>query len=135
MPTQVDKGWFCVVRAADCPNWLLRAAPFLGDHPRWRRGLMRHAALGLILSIAFIPVPLLIAAYCVSDDQGNLSTWTLIWFDLVFETVLTVPCTLGGLLAFAMEPNYERVRATMSMDRHPGKRLAQRIIGCLRLLW
>ena len=109
-------------------------APFLGSHVRWRRGILRHATLGLILSTAFIPIPLLIAAFCVADEHGQLSTWTLIWFDLIFETILTVPCTLFGLLAFAMEPNFERVHATMSQDPHPMRRLAKRICGCLRLL-
>lgn len=98
IPEAVDKGWFVVVRPRDCPPWLLRAAPFLGTHERWRRGMLRHVTLGLMLSMVFIPVPLLIAVYGVADDEGNMSTWTLIWFDLVFETVLAIPCTLFGLL-------------------------------------
>lgn len=134
IPEAVDKGWFFVVRASDCPPWMLRFLPFLRSHERWRRGMLRHFVLGLQLSLLFIPVPLVIAWKLVADADGNMTTWTLIWFDLVFETVLTVPCTLFGLLAFAMQGNYERVKETMSEDPHAGRRLAKRIVGCLRLL-
>ena len=64
----------------------------------------------------------------------------VIWFDLIFETLLALPCTAFGLLGFAMQPNYERTLAVMSTpgatQKHPVKRLLHRVfIGCLRLLW
>ena len=140
LPEAVDKGWFRVVRYEDCPPWLLRVFVFLGPHERWRRGLLRHVTLGLTLSTLFIPVPLLLARYVVADSAGYMPTWTLIWFDLTYETILTFPCTALGLLAFSMEPNYERTKAVMSTagatQANPVKRLLNRVfVGCLRLLW
>ena len=135
LPEAVQKGWVCVVRQCDLPPWLLRCAPFLGPHPRFRRGLMRHLCLGLELSVLFIPVPLLLARYVVADRYGEMTTWTLIWFDLVFETILSAPCTIFGILSFCVEENYDRVVATMSTEPHPVRRLLRRILGCLKLLW
>ena len=97
--------------------------------------MLRHFVLGLQLSVLFIPLPLLIAWGGIAGHQGTLGTWELIWFDTIFETMLTVPCTLCGLLSFAMEPNYERVKITMSMEPDKCKRLGQRVINCLKLLW
>ena len=75
-----------------------------------------------------------------ADSAGYMPTWTLIWFDLTYETILTFPCTALGLLAFSMEPNYERTKAVMSTagatQANPVKRLLNRVfVGCLRLLW
>ena len=150
----VEKKWIPIVRYADCPPWLLTICPFLGAHERWRRGMRRHVALGVMLSSLFIPVPLVLARFVVADADGcqrdtpgcrqpgvpAMSTWTLIWFDIAYETVLALPCTALGLLSFAMEPNYERVKQVMSTpgatQPHPLKRLAHRVfVGCLRLLW
>lgn len=140
MPEAVDKKWFRVVRYSDCPPWMLRALVFLGPHKRWRRGLLRHVALGLTLSLVFIPVPILLARYVVVDKAGQMTSWTLIWFDTAYETILSLPCTALGLLSFSMEPNYARIREVMStpgaMQPNPVKRLVHRVfVGCLRLLW
>ena len=140
LPEAVDKGWFRVVRYSDCPQWLTTVFPFLGPHPRWRRGMLRHVMLGLTLSIVYVPVPLLLARFVVANAEGSMTTWTLIVFNTTFETLLALPCTALGLLGFAMQPNYERTLEVMSTpgatQKHPVKRLINRVFcGCLRLLW
>ncbi len=52
-----------------------------------------------------------------------------------FETLLAVPCTLLGLLAFAVEPNCARVLAVMSTHPNRCSRFARRFCGCVRLLF
>ena len=131
LPEAVEKGWFYRVDPATASPALLRWMPFLRTAPRWRCGLKRHAMLGLWLSPLFVPLPIILARLCLGEV---IDTWTLIWFNIGFETVLSVPCTALGLLAFAMEPNFARVKATMSMHRHPVKRLGYRIVGCAKLL-
>lgn len=136
LPEAVEQQWVCVVRSADCDGWLLTAMPFLGDHKIWRIGCARHLAIGVFLSVLIVPPTLLLAANAVASiHTGMMGTWTLIIFDLVFETLLSIPCTILGLLAFCMQPNYQRVKDTMSTDKHAGKRIGKRILGCLRLLW
>lgn len=133
MPEAVKNGWFGVVRPADCHRWLLLLCPYLREARCWRFGCLRHLALGCQLCLVFVPLPLLIAGAAF----GEFSTWGLIWFDLVFEIILCVPCTMLGLLAFGMEPNYDRVRELLSS---PGcthkviwKRALHRIGACFRL--
>jgi len=140
LPEAVNKGWFKVVKYEACPPWMLRLLPFLRPHPRWQRGMLRHVTLGIMLSSVFVPVPLLLACFVVARSNGKMGTWTLIWFDLTFETILSLPCTSLGLLGFAMEQNYERTKAVMStpgaMHKNPLKRILHRVfVGCLRLLW
>jgi hypothetical protein len=140
LPEAVEQNWVRIVRVEDCPPLLLRVMPFLGEHKVWRIGCARHLALGILLLLVIVP-PTLFLGYLFANGfmdgspPGYMRTWTLIGFDIVFETLLAIPCTVVGLLAFCMEPNYDRVKATMSMEKHPGKRIWYRILGCLRLLW
>jgi len=135
LPEAVEKKWFYVLRPADVPRPLRLLLPYLGTHKCWRIGCARYLCLGIVQSIIFIPLPILIAYYAVADKQGNMSTWTLIWFDLIYETILTIPCTLGGLLGWSMQHNYDRVVATMSTHPKPLPRLGYRIINCFKLLF
>ena len=60
----------------------------------------------------------------------TLRRWTLIWFNVIFEVLLSVPVTMFGLLGFAMEHNFSRVHSShipghghfmcmhMGMDMH-----------------
>lgn len=131
LPEAVDKGWFYRVDPATVdPRWL-RWMPFLRPAAKWRCGLRRHFFLGCVIAPLYVPLPLALP-YLLFGEV--FPTWTLIWYNIAFETALSVPCTALGLLAFAMEPNFARVKATMSMHPHPVKRLGYRIIGCAKLL-
>ena len=48
-----------------------------------------------------------------------MPTWTLIQFDLIFNTILALPATALGLLAFSTEPNYQRVVCRHRLSRDP----------------
>jgi len=130
MPEALQNGWFFCLRVEDCPPWLLYAFPYLQANRCTRIGLGRHLLLGVQLSVLFIPVALAIAAYFFP----TMETWTLIWFNLVYNLILVFVAVPFGLLGFAMEHNLSRVQATMSMHPSPCERLAHRILGCLRLL-
>lgn len=134
LPEAVDKKWFFVLRHSDLTPWQRWLMPFLAMNPCLRKGLVRHLVCGLCISTIMVPVPLLLAAFVFSDASGKFATWELIWFNIGFETVLAIPCTAFGLLGFAHEPNYLRVRATMSMHPNQCTRLYRRIIGCIKLL-
>lgn len=134
LPEAVDKRWFWVVRPTDLRPWQRRLMPFCRDHPRLRIGWKRHLACGLCISTVMIPIPLGIA-YALAGPDGKLATWHAIWFNIAFETVLAVPCTVLGLLGFSMEPNYLRAKRLLSTDPNKCKRLWGRIKGCIRLLF
>ena len=157
MPEAIEKGWFFLVDPADIDPRMVRYMPFLADTERMKFGLLRHITLGLWLLPAFLAVPLLLSYFVMANEDGvgdclpcprpappaltphpvrspqYLQTWELIWFNIAFETVLCIPCTVLGLLAFSLEYNYARVRATMSMHPHPGKRAVRRIVSCIKL--
>ena len=135
LPEAVEKKWFFVIRPSDLQEWQRRFLPFLGTHPKLRRGWYRHLVCGLCISTIMIPIPLLLAALVFSDADGKFPTWRLIWFNIAFETVLAVPCTGFGLLGFAMEPNWLRVKAEMSMHENKCKRLGYLILGCIKLFF
>lgn len=67
---QVEKKWFYVLRPADVPRPLRLLLPYLGTHKCWRIGCARYLCLGIVQSIIFIPLPILIAYYAVADKQG-----------------------------------------------------------------
>ena len=68
IPEAVEKGWFFVIDPADCSPRMLRLMPFLSPHPCFRKGWCRHLALGLWLSILYIPIPILLVRFVVSTD-------------------------------------------------------------------
>ena len=190
MPEAIEKGWFFLVDPAETDiSGMVKWMPFLADTERMKFGLLRHITLGLWLLPLFLVVPLLLAFFVVSNDDGvrarlrlsraspasrctslpwcpsppsplrgftpnplpseviassshlptfvftaqYLQTWELIWFNIAFETVLCIPCTILGLLAFSLEYNYARVRRTMSMHPHPVTRAVRRIVSCIKL--
>lgn len=133
IPEAVDRELFFVVRPADLSSWQLRLMPFLGTHPLLRRGVIRHVLIGLCVSCITIPVALLLA-FALTDSSGSFTTWNLIWFNVAVVTFLSIPITVFGLLGFAMEPHFLRVKQLMSTDPNMCKRLAHRLCGCIRLL-
>lgn len=124
MPEAVSKGWFHVVRASDVPAWLLWLI-------RPRNGMARHLRVAVALIPVYWPPTILLARYAVGPV---MATWTQIWFGVVYSIFLAPATTAIGLLGFALEHNYARVEATMSMDPRPVRRLVSRFCGCLRLL-
>lgn len=111
MPAALAKGWYMRVRVSDVNPTVYKYCPFLWDSCMARTGLGRHLLLGLQLSIVFIPIPILIA---YTAYHSGFEIWELVWFDIIYETVLAVPCTLLGLLGFAMEHNIARVEAMLA---------------------
>ena len=74
------------------PIWAITA-------PQWGSSLITPRAspqLGLV----YAPLTLLLARFAVGPQ---LSTWTLIWFNVIFEVLLAPAVTCFGLLGFAME--------------------------------
>mmetsp|Transcript_24319 Transcript_24319/g.71258 ORF Transcript_24319/g.71258 Transcript_24319/m.71258 type:complete len:133 (+) Transcript_24319:3-401(+) len=131
MPEAVDQKWFVQVREKDCPKAMLKWLPFLRPHPRWRNGTRRHLMLGLELALIYGPTTMLLARFAVGP---TMSTWTLIWFNVIFEVLFSPAVTCFGLLGFAMEYNYVRVEDTMSKHPNKCKQLLFRICGCFKLL-
>ena len=75
---------------------------------------------------------MLLARYAVGPV---METWTQIWFVVTYVITIAPSATSLGVLGIALEPNYLRVEATMSMHPHPLKRIGYRFLGCLRLLF
>lgn len=113
MPEMVERGWYGVVRPADV-HCLSRALPFLRSDKVWRFGVVRHLTLGAILSVLFIPPAVILVSPVVLGPQ--ISAWTLIWIASTFVTTLPLCFIPLGLLAFAIEPNYDRVDRLMARD-------------------
>mmetsp|Transcript_26854 Transcript_26854/g.64753 ORF Transcript_26854/g.64753 Transcript_26854/m.64753 type:complete len:90 (+) Transcript_26854:693-962(+) len=87
--------------------------------------------LGAEIALVYVPITMLLAGVAVGP---TLETWTLIWFNVIFEVLLAPTVTCLGLLGFAMEENYKRVDKEMSNDPNKCKRLFSRLISCVKLL-
>mmetsp|Transcript_32122 Transcript_32122/g.58073 ORF Transcript_32122/g.58073 Transcript_32122/m.58073 type:complete len:258 (+) Transcript_32122:32-805(+) len=132
MPEAVERRWFLRLRSANCPPWLVRVLPYLNDNPRcWRWATARLLVLGFIIGVVYVPIALLIARYALGP---TLSTWTLIWFNVVYEVCLAVPVTALGLLGYAMEPNLDWTISRMSTDPRTVRRLMSRCLASIQMI-
>jgi hypothetical protein len=131
MPEAVQKGWFLPLRLEKCSPWLLRVLFYLDDAPRWRWASARHLALGLMLGIVYVPIALLIARFALGP---TLSTWTLIWFNVAYVVLLSIPVTALGLLGYAVEHNLDFTLSRMSSNPNIAKRLLFRSLSCLKMI-
>ena len=122
MPEAYDTAMFVLLEPEQLVV-LRRVFPFLGSHPRWRRGIVRHLCLGTQLAVFTLPAALLLAKYGLGGEMG---TWTHIWFLLAEIFLLTVFITPLAALGFMIQPNYERVRERMSDDPNPVRRILSR---------
>lgn len=110
IPEALKNGWFYKLRVDDVhPKWLLCVFPFLG----------------LICGIIYVPVAILIARYGVGP---TLTTWELIFFNVIYLVCLAPPITIFGLVGYAMEQNIDLIVAKMNNDPNPYKRVLRRIV-------
>jgi len=122
MPEALKRGWFYTLKIENVsPRWLF-VLPFLRDKSIYKYAMVRHTVLGLILGIVYVPIALLIARYCFE----TLSTWELIFFNVIYLVCLAPPVTIFGLVGYAMEQNISLVIDQMSNDLNPCKRLTYR---------
>lgn len=91
LPEAVAWGWgYSKVRQIEADRWSCVLPP-LGRHPVWRRGIVRHLALGLQVGVVVWPVAILLARYALGPE---LSTWTQIVGGAVYCVLLSIPCTM-----------------------------------------
>ncbi|KAL7454377.1 hypothetical protein ACHAWC_006019 [Mediolabrus comicus] len=127
IPEALKNGWFYKLRVKDVhPKWLLCVLPFLRDDKRiWRYSTIRNCMLGLICGIIYVPLAILIARYGVGP---TLTTWELIFFNVIYLVCLAPPITIFGLVGYAMEQNINVIVAKMNNDPNPLKRVLRRIV-------
>jgi hypothetical protein len=127
IPEALKNGWFYKLRVDDVhPKWFLCVFPFLRDDKRiWRFSTIRNCMLGLICGIIYVPVAVLIARYGVGP---TLTTWELIFFNVIYLVCLAPPITIFGLIGYAMEQNINVIVAKMNNDSNPYKRVLRRIV-------
>jgi hypothetical protein len=142
LPEAVEKGWFPRLRekglqagqsgedeehlAQQC-WWLF---PLLLSILKWRWSTLRNLAIGLLVGVVYVPIALLLARYAFGPSLG---TWTLIWFNVVYQVLLAIPVLLLGLLGYALEPNLEITLEQMSSHPNCGLRLLYRALVSLRM--
>ena len=130
MPEALKRGWFYAIKIDNVsPRWLF-ILPFLRDKSIYRYAMARHVVLGLILGIVYVPIALLIARYCFE----TLSTWELIFFNVLYLVCLAPPVVIFGLVGYAMEYNLTLVIDQMSNDPNPCKRLTYRSGVSIRMI-
>lgn len=130
MPEALKNGWFYKLRVEHVPQWLLCVLPFLrNDKKIWRYATIRHAVLGLICGILYVPAAILIARYGIGP---TLSTWELIFFNVVYLVCLAPPITIFGLVGYAQHMNV--IVDKMSNDSNPFKRVCLRIVVSIGML-
>lgn len=143
LPEAVESGWFPRLRETSVvgpsngsgdddetsgrPWWFF---PLLVPILKWRWATLRNLAIGLLIGVVYVPIALLIAGLALGPA---LSTWQLIWFNVVYEVLLAIPVLLYGLLGYALEPNLELTVQQMSSHPNCGLRLLYRSLVSLRM--
>ena len=132
MPEALKNEWFYKLRVQDVPRWLLFVLPFLRDDKKmWRYSTIRNCVLGLICGIIYVPVAILIARFGVGP---TLTTWELIFFNVIYLVCLAPPITIFGLVGYAMEQNIDVIVGKMNNDPNPFKRVFRRIVVSIGIL-
>lgn len=123
MPEMVAMGWYGVVKPEDvrCASYVF---PFLGTASVWRMGFVRHLVISVYLSLLTMPPAIVVVSPLVFGPE--LPAWTLIWTAISFITILPLLHMPLGMLAFALEPNYERVEQLMVQDANPIRQVLSR---------
>jgi hypothetical protein len=104
--------------------------PWLLTILKWRWSTLRNLAIGMLVGVIYVPIALLIARYALGPSLG---TWTLIWFNVIYEVLLAIPILLLGLLGYALEPNLETTLEQMSSHPNCGLRLLYRALVSIRM--
>jgi hypothetical protein len=136
LPEAVASGWFPILPQMTLVEdlqrvWWLPASmmPLF----KWPWSTQRNLAIGMIVGVVYVPVALLLARYTFGP---TLSTWTLIWFNVVYEVALAVPILMLGLIGYAVEENLEHTLQQMSDDPNCTRRLCRRSCMSIRMaLW
>mmetsp|Transcript_1026 Transcript_1026/g.2854 ORF Transcript_1026/g.2854 Transcript_1026/m.2854 type:complete len:230 (-) Transcript_1026:304-993(-) len=115
MTDAIGKGWYGPVAPTEV-QCLACVLPFLGSAPVWRFGVVRHLALGAMLSCVAIPPAICIARYALGPE---LAAWTQIWFSIIYISILPLIVIPLGLLGFAVKPNLERVETMIGAADDP----------------
>lgn len=112
MPAAVDSGWLPTLAMSD--RGCAAALPFLGRGSWLRVGVARNAMLGLCAEVLLVPIYFLVLRFALGP---SMSAWTFVLASVTYIGVViplfVVPL---GILGYALEPNFERVRATMADD-------------------
>ena len=130
MPEALKRGWFYTLKIENVSSQWLFILPFLRDQSLYRYAMARHVVLGLILGIVYVPIALLIARY----GFETLSTWELIFFNVIYLVCLAPPVTIFGLVGYAMKHNLTLVIDQMSDDPNTCKRLIYRSGVSIRMI-
>lgn len=125
LPEAVARGWFPKLREKS-----LEDRSLLFSILKWRWSTLRNLAIGILVGIVYVPVALLLARYVFGPSLG---TWTLIWFNVVYEVLLAVPVLCLGLLGYALESNLEITVERMSDNPNCCLRLLYRTLVSLRM--
>lgn len=147
LPEAVDNGWFPRIRekalvvnrqggedeehlSHECSWWMF---PWLLSILKWRWSTLRNMAIGMMVGVVYVPIALLLARFALGPYLG---TWTLIWFNVVYEVLLAIPILLLGLLGYALEPNLDITLELMSLHPNCALRLLYRTLVSLRMtIW
>jgi hypothetical protein len=119
LPEAVEKGWFPKLSIEKCPK-----LPFL----EWQWATARNMAWTMVIGIILVPIALLIAALGLGP---TLSTWQLIWFNVIYEVVLTIPVVCLGLLGYAV--HLDAILERMSKNPNACRRLMKRVLSSLKM--
>ncbi len=133
MVEAADNGWFGVVRRSNRTlERISRFLCFLGEGKAFRRGVARHALIGCFVAVPAIPVGLAYARMVVAGPDGMLEAWDMIIFSVTYIAMMPLLVMPLGLLGFALEPNFERVRERMvaakQAEKHPIRQLVRRAL-------
>lgn len=122
LPEAVEKGWFPKIAKDKLqPTWL----QWFID---WKWATARNIAWTLVVAIILVPISLLIARYGLGP---TLTTWQLIWFNVVYEVVLAVPVVVLGLIGYSV--HVDAICDPMSQHPNPFKRLIRRVGASLKM--
>jgi hypothetical protein len=136
LPEAIECGWFPIIPKRNLMEELQRVwwlPPSMIRLFEWRWSTKRNLAIGMLLGIFYVPVAFLLARYAFGP---TLSTWTLIWFNVIYEVALAIPVLLLGLIGYALEDNLEPILKRLSCDPNCAARLFFRAGTSIRMtLW
>lgn len=134
LPEAVESGWFPRISQKSLMEelqqiWWLPSS-FMMKVFEWRWATKRNCVISLMTGIVYVPIFLLFARFAFGPSLG---TWTLIWFNVVYEVLLAIPILLLGLVGYALEENLEVTLDLMSDDPNGCRRLLKRVCISLRM--
>ena len=133
LPEAVASGWFPIIPQRSLLEDLQRVwwlPVSMMTLFKWPWSTKRNLAISMLVGVLYVPIALLMARYTFGPI---LSTWTLIWFNVVYEVALAVPILMLGLIGYAMEENLEHTLQKMSDDPNCTTRLCRRSCMSIRM--